>query len=59
MTGAIAIRPQESMRLRGRSLMAFVLAPALPISQWVAQLDKWSRNSPNFFVGRPIILDSR
>jgi septum site-determining protein MinC len=37
--------------------MAFVLAPALPISQWVAQLDKWSRNSPNFFVGRPIILD--
>src|ERR1700730_1503184 len=45
------------MRLRGRSLMAFVLAPALPISQWVAQLDKWSRNSPNFFVGRPVILD--
>jgi septum site-determining protein MinC len=45
------------MRLRGRSFMAFVLAPALPISQWVAQLDKWSRNSPNFFVGRPIILD--
>jgi septum site-determining protein MinC len=45
------------MRLRGRSFMAFVLAPALPISQWMAQLDKWSGNSPNFFVGRPIILD--
>jgi septum site-determining protein MinC len=48
---------QESMRLRGRSFMAFVLAPVLPISQWVAQLDKWNGNSPNFFVGRPIILD--
>jgi septum site-determining protein MinC len=57
VTSAIAVRPQESMRLRGRSFMAFVLAPALPIGQWVAQLDKWSGNSPNFFVGRPIILD--
>jgi len=45
------------MRLRGRSLMAFVLAPALPISQWIGQLDKWTSNSPDFFVGRPIILD--
>jgi septum site-determining protein MinC len=57
MTSAIAVRPHECMRLRGRSFMAFVLAPAPPISQWVAQLDKRSRNSPNFFVGRPIILD--
>jgi septum site-determining protein MinC len=37
--------------------MAFVLVPALPMSQWLAQLDKWTRNSPDFFVGRPIILD--
>ncbi len=37
--------------------MAFVLTPSLPIRQWLVQLDKWSRNSPNFFVGRPIILD--
>ena len=37
--------------------MAFVLVPALPTSQWLAQLDKWTRNSPDFFVGRPIILD--
>ena len=57
MTTAIAARPNESMRLRGRSLMAFVLAPALPISQWIGQLDKWTSNSPDFFVGRPIILD--
>ena len=24
---------------------------------WLAELDKWCRNSPDFFVGKPIILD--
>jgi len=57
MIDAIAARPQEAMRLRARSLMAFVLTPSQPISEWLAQLDKWSENSPNFFAGRPIILD--
>ena len=57
MTTTTATRPQESMRLRGRSVMAFVLTPALPIAQWITQLDKWTSNSPDFFVGRPIILD--
>ena len=37
--------------------MAFVLSPAAPISAWLAELDKWGRNSPDFFVGNPIILD--
>jgi septum site-determining protein MinC len=45
------------MRFRGRSFMAFVLTPAAPITGWLAELDKWTRNSPDFFVGRPIILD--
>ncbi len=57
MTTAIAVRPQPSMRFRGRSIMAFVLAPAAPIASWLAELDKWIRTSPDFFVGRPIILD--
>ena len=57
MTNSIAVQPQESMRLRARSFMAFVLIPSQPISEWLAQVDKWSGNSPNFFVGRPIILD--
>ena len=57
MTNSIAVQPQDSMRLRARSFMAFVLIPLQPISEWLAQLDKWSGNSPNFFVGRPIILD--
>jgi septum site-determining protein MinC len=37
--------------------MAFVLAPVPPIAGWLAELDQWSKNSPDFFVGRPIILD--
>ena len=45
------------MRFRGRSFMAFVLTPAAPIAGWLAELDKWTRSSPDFFVGRPIILD--
>jgi len=57
MTDAIAARQQEAMRLRARSFMAFVLTPVLPISHWFAQLDKWSSNSPDFFRGRPIIID--
>src|SRR5882672_9023695 len=57
VTTAIAIRPQQSIRFRGRSFMAFVLAPVPPIASWLMELDKWSRTSPDFFVGRPIILD--
>jgi septum site-determining protein MinC len=57
VNSAIAVRPQPSMRFRGRSFMAFVLTPSLPIANWLAELDKWGRNSPDFFVGRPIILD--
>jgi septum site-determining protein MinC len=57
VTTAIAIRPQPAIRFRGRSFMAFVLAPLAPVANWLEELDKWSRNSPGFFVGRPIILD--
>jgi septum site-determining protein MinC len=57
VTTAVAIRPQPTIRFRGRSFMAFVLAPVPPIASWLAELDKWSRTSPDFFVGRPIILD--
>ena len=57
MTSAIAVRPQAAMRLHGRSLMAFVLTPTAPITDWLRQLDNRSGTSPAFFVGRPIILD--
>jgi septum site-determining protein MinC len=45
------------MRLRGRSFLAFALAPEQPVVEWLAQLDVWMRNSVSFFVGRPVILD--
>jgi septum site-determining protein MinC len=57
VTTTHAVRPQQSIRFRGRSFMAFVLGPVLPISDWLVELDKWVKNSPDFFVGRPIILD--
>ena len=37
--------------------MAFVLTPAAPFANWLEELDRWIRTSPDFFVGRPIILD--
>jgi septum site-determining protein MinC len=37
--------------------MAFVLAPVMPITGWIAELDEWRKSSPDFFAGRPIILD--
>jgi septum site-determining protein MinC len=57
VTIAPALRSQPSIRFRGRSFMAFVLAPAPPIDDWLTELDRWTKNSPDFFVARPIILD--
>ena len=37
--------------------MAFVLAPTVPVDDWLDELDRWSRTSPNFFANRPTILD--
>jgi septum site-determining protein MinC len=37
--------------------MAFVLVPSAPIASWLAELDKWSKISPEFFTGKAIVLD--
>jgi septum site-determining protein MinC len=37
--------------------MALVFAPEPPLEEWLAELDQWSKRSPGYFVGRPIILD--
>jgi septum site-determining protein MinC len=57
VTTVPALRPQPSIRFRGRSFMAFVLAPAPPVADWLTELDRWTKNSPDFFVAKPIILD--
>src|SRR5262249_27167536 len=45
------------MRFRGRSYVAFALAPEPPITDWLAEIDAWIRSSAGFFVGRPVVLD--
>jgi septum site-determining protein MinC len=37
--------------------MALVLAPEVPLRDWLEDLDAVSERSPGFFSGRPIIVD--
>jgi septum site-determining protein MinC len=53
----IAAQPQQSIRFRGRSFLAFALTPEPPVADWLGELDKWTRNSPGFFAGKAVILD--
>ena len=50
-------RPPTSLRFRGRSFLALVLAPAPPLQDWLSELDRLARLSPGFFLRRPIVLD--
>lgn len=45
------------IRLRGRSIMALVLAPELPLDNWLNALDAQMERSPNFFDARPVVID--
>jgi septum site-determining protein MinC len=52
------VGPQRQvMRLRGRSYIAFVFSPFMPIVNWLEQIDATLARSSGFFVGRPIVLD--
>jgi septum site-determining protein MinC len=53
----IAAQPPQPIRFRGRSFLAFALTPEPPVADWLSELDKWTRNSPGFFAGKPVILD--
>jgi septum site-determining protein MinC len=37
--------------------MAFLFTPELPVADWLAKLDTWLERSPDFFMGRPVVLD--
>ncbi|MDE3177310.1 MAG: septum formation inhibitor MinC, partial [Pseudomonadota bacterium] len=39
-----------------RSLLAFALEPKAPLNAWLEALDGWLVRSPNFFSGKPVIL---
>jgi septum site-determining protein MinC len=48
---------RQPVRLRGRSYVAFVFAPVVPIIEWLAELDATLARSPGFFIGKPVVLD--
>jgi septum site-determining protein MinC len=54
---AIAEPVTQPVRLRGRSYLAFVLTPVVPIIEWLKELDDTLARSPGFFVGKPVVLD--
>jgi septum site-determining protein MinC len=48
---------QQLARFRGKSYVAFVFAPVVPIADWLEEVDATMARSPGFFVGRPVVLD--
>lgn len=57
MSSANANESNNAIRFCIRSYIAFVLAPDAPTIEWLAKLDNWTKNSPDFFSGRPVVLD--
>src|SRR5216683_2103737 len=55
--GARAEPVRQQMRLRGRSYVAFVFCPFVPIVGWLEEIDATLARSPGFFVGKPVVLD--
>jgi septum site-determining protein MinC len=48
---------RQLIRLRGRSYVAFVFSPVVPIVEWLAEIDATLERSPGYFVGKPVVLD--
>ena len=49
--------PAQALSFRARSLLAFVLEPSQPLTDWFAALDAWLVRSPTFFAAKPVILE--
>jgi len=43
--------------MRGRSYVAFVFCPIVPVAGWLEEIDATLARSPGFFVGKPVVLD--
>src|SRR5438045_9719658 len=54
---AIAKPTRQLVRMRGRSYVAFVFAPVVPIVGWLEEIDATLARSPGFFAGKPVVLD--
>src|SRR3981189_3768196 len=48
---------RQLVRLRGRSYVAFVFCPVVPIVGWLEEIAPPLAGSPGFFVGKPVVLD--
>src|ERR1700720_355237 len=48
---------RQLVRMRGRSYVAFVFCPTVPIVGWLEEIDVTLGGSPGFFVGKPVVLD--
>ena len=52
------VRPKpKSIRVRGRSYVAFVFFPVVPIIDWLEEIDVTLSQSPGFFAGKPVVID--
>ena len=51
------VSPLQTMSFKARSLLAFVLEPTRPVSEWLAGVDAWLARSPAFFASKPVILE--
>lgn len=54
---AAAEPTRQLVRLRGRSYLAFVFSPVVPIMEWLEDIDATLSRSPGFFLGKPVVLD--
>src|ERR1035437_8313570 len=54
---ATAQPTRQLVRMRGRSYVAFVFCPVVPIVGWLEEIDATLARSPGFFVGKPVVLD--
>ena len=54
---AIPQPSRQLVRMRGRSYVAFVFCPVVPIVSWLEEIDATLARSPGFFVGKPVVLD--
>ncbi|MGQ4274581.1 septum site-determining protein MinC [Terrihabitans sp. B22-R8] len=52
---AASIHP--GLRFRGKSYLALVLAPTLPLEDWLKELVELGTRSPGFFSSRSVVLD--
>src|SRR5579863_7370491 len=54
---AVTLPKPKPIRMRGRSYVAFVFYPVVPIMDWLEEIDVTLRQSPGFFAGKPVVLD--